>query len=110
MATLVDIDGVKTRYFKLDTRDRSFTAQTYYAAWRPNCAALFLIDDNGKATVMFILDLVNVAGLRGVVQQGITDVVGCEEISRPEFSDVDFSQVSDRSDINATQLGTLLEV
>lgn len=114
-------DTMPTRYFKLDTRDKSFQATTYYAAWRPAAAlvaVLFLIEE-GRARVMFTIPLKNGESLRTKVQigpdghnGGIADVVGFEELpSRPAFDDVDFSLITDRSDaLSATQLGTILEV
>ncbi len=100
----------QTRYFKLDTRDRTFQAHTYYAAWRPFTALLFLIDDDsGKAQVMNVLPLKKVEDLRSTVQQQVIDVVGFEELKeRPDFNDVDISQVEGQAD--PTTIGTILEV
>lgn len=102
-------DTTQTRYFKLDTRDRSFQAHTYYAAWRFPTALLFFIDEDGKAQVLFTLNVPQVDELRRAVQEGVTDVVGFEPLAaRPDFNDVDFARVADR--IDATTLGSILEV
>jgi hypothetical protein len=115
---MADLD-YQTRFFKLDTRDSTFQSQTYYAAWRPTKTVLFLIDDNGRATVLYVMRYVRSDEIRGKVQRGpdgwngsgITDVVGIEELDRrPDFNAVDVSQVADRDDeISVTEIGNILE-
>jgi hypothetical protein len=102
-------DSTQTRYFRLDTRDTTFQPVIYYAAWRPFTYVLFVLDDNGKATVMDVRPLKSADMIRDTVQQGITDVVGFSELSeRPDIQDVDISQVQGQA--NATTIGTILEV
>lgn len=102
-------ETTQTRYFKLDTRDRTFQSQTYYAAWRPGTAVLFLMDEEGKAQVLFVLKVPQASELRRAVQEGITDVIDFTELKeRPSITDVDFLRV--QGQIDATTLGTLLEV
>lgn len=116
---MADLD-YQTRFFRLDTRDSNFQSQTYYAAWRPTKTVLFLINDNGRADVMFVLRNLGTDEIRGKVQlgpdglhgAGITDVVGMEELGgRPDFNEVNTSQLQDRDDaISNTELANILEV
>lgn len=109
----------ETRFFRLDTRDTTFNRQWYYAAWRPSKTVLFIIDDSGKAVVLYVLRAVRPDEIRGKVQSGpdglngtgVTDVVAIEPLAqRPDYSSVDLSQIRDRSDeISATELGNILE-
>ncbi len=99
----------QTQYFKLDTRDRSFQSQVYYAAWKNALAILFFLNEDGLATVMFVLQIPLVAELRRTVQEGITDVLGFEALAgRPDIQEVDLSRVRDQ--IDATRLGTILDI
>ena len=116
---MADIDNYQTRFFRLDTRDTTCNSQIYYAAWRPTKTILFMVDDNGTARVMWILWNVRTDEIRQKVQlgpdgvngTGITDVVGFDEGSRPDFSAVDISQIEGRDDeITATEIGNILEV
>jgi hypothetical protein len=104
-----------TRYFQLTTMDTTGVAQTYYAAWRPPTAVLFLIDDYDKAKVMFVIPVHRAEELRSKVQigpdgynGGIADVVEFSEVSRPSFGDVDLNGFDDRAGV--LSIGTLLEV